>query len=62
LADALDDMLPTLSEYCEILQEATSNTKSVFTLKQLLLGCILFDTADEVGRAKLTSLLGIEFI
>eukprot|EP00026_Physarum_polycephalum_P001177 Phypoly_transcript_01178.p1 GENE.Phypoly_transcript_01178~~Phypoly_transcript_01178.p1 ORF type:complete len:1169 (+),score=188.17 Phypoly_transcript_01178:388-3507(+) len=58
LDDALDDALPTLSEYCEILHEAISNTKNVFTLKQLLLGCTLFDTADEVGRAKLTSLLG----
>lgn len=60
LDSALDDALPTLSEYCDIVRETSSseNTDS-FKLRQLLLGCSLFDIADEVGRSKLIGLLGI---
>lgn len=60
---ALDEGLPTLSEYCDILRDtASSEHLDRFVLKQLLLGCSLFDIADEVGRAKLTSLLGIPIL
>ncbi len=59
-SESLDDILPTLSEFCDFLREyiSPSTPGGIFILKQLLLGSVLFDT-DEVGRAKLASLLGI---